>query len=103
MKIHRFVLLAMSLAVLVFGARVSFAGEEKEKGSPEAPPDAKGVAGDYYRGDGTGYNIYLTLKADGKYTAEWQGCLGKYGEASGQWTLRGKQIVFKPSKEKDMM
>jgi hypothetical protein len=56
-----------------------------------------------YRGDGTGYNIYLTLKADGKYTAECQGCLSKYGEASGQWTLNGKLIVFKPSKEKDMM
>jgi|ERR1043166_2518820 hypothetical protein len=103
MKIHRFVLVAVSLTVLMLGACISFAGEEKEKGTPEAPPNAEAVAGDYYRGDGTSYNIYLTLKANGKYTAEWHGCLGKYGEASGQWTLKDKQIVFKPSKERDMM
>lgn len=103
MKMYRFVLAVVSYVILVFGVCASFAGEDKEKGTPEAPPNARAVAGNYYRGDGTGYNIYLTLKADGKYTAEWRGCLGKYGEASGQWTLKDKQITFKPSEEKDMM
>jgi len=84
MKMHRHLLAAVSLVALLFGVCVSIAGEEKEKGTPEAPSSAKAVAGDYYRGDGTGYNIYLTLKENGKYTAEWHGCLGKYGEASGQ-------------------
>src|SRR5437899_888604 len=78
-----------------------FASGAEEKGTPEAPPNAKAVVGSYYRGDGTGYNIYLTLKENGKYTAEWHGCLGKYGEASGQWTLSDKRIAFKPAKEKD--
>src|SRR5262245_11620064 len=103
MKTHRFFLVAVSCVLLLFGICASFAGEDKEKGTPEGPPNAKAVAGSYYRGNGTAYNIYLTLNADGRYTAEWHGCLGKYGEASGQWTLKNKQITFKPSKEQDMM
>src|SRR5262249_7592960 len=103
MKTHGCFLVALSCIILVFGVCACFAGEDKEKGTLEAPRNAKAVAGSYYRGDGTGYNIYLTLDADGKYKAEWRGCLGKYGEASGQWTLKDKQITFKPSKEQDMM
>ena len=70
-----------------------------KKASAETPSDAKAVSGSYYRGDGTGYNIYLTLKPNGSYAAEWQGCLGKYGEASGKWNLNEKRITFHPSKE----
>ena len=29
------------------------------------------LAGSYYRGDHTGYNIYLDLLASGSYKAEW--------------------------------
>jgi hypothetical protein len=93
----------VGILFLLLGLVATRAADEREKGTPEAPPDAKAVAGNYYRGDGTGYNIYLTLKENGKYTAEWHGCMGKYGEASGQWTLTDKRIVFKPAKEKDMM
>ena len=101
MTTHRFLLIGC--VILMFGVHASFAAEDKEKGAPESPPNAKAVAGDYYRGDGTGYNIYLVLKEDGKYTAEWHGCLGTYGEAAGQWTVKDKRIAFKPSEEKDMM
>jgi len=72
-------------------------------GTPEAPRHAGAVAGSYYRGDGTGYNIYLTLGADGKYTAEWYGCGGKYGDASGQWTVTDKQVTLHPSAETGAM
>lgn len=74
-----------------------------EKGTPEAPPNAKAVAGSYYCGDGTGYNVTLILKENGVYSGEWHGCLGKYGEASGTWKVSDKQIVLTPKKEKDMM
>ncbi|MBI2437640.1 MAG: hypothetical protein HYV36_02345 [Lentisphaerae bacterium] len=103
MKTHRILTVAAGCVVLMLGLCVAFAGDEKEKGTPEAPPNAKAIAGSYYRGDGTGYNIYLILKADGKYTAEWHGCLGKYGEASGKWSLNDKSITLKPSKEDGMM
>jgi hypothetical protein len=76
---------------------------EIEKGVPEAPPDAKAVAGSYYCGDGLGYNVTLTLKADGHYSGEWHGCLGKYGEASGTWKVSDKRIILTPKEEKDMM
>lgn len=76
---------------------------EIEKGEPAAPPDTKAVAGSYYCGDGLGYNVTLTLKEDGSYSAEWHGCLGKYGDASGRWKLLDRRIVFTPKKETDMM
>jgi hypothetical protein len=74
-----------------------------KKATLEMPADAKAISGSYYRGDGTGYNIYLTLKRDGSYAAEWHGCLGKYGDASGTWRLDGDRITFSPSSETDMM
>jgi hypothetical protein len=89
--------------LLIFAVGVVWATDEKEKGTPEVPSSAKAVAGSYYRGDGLGYNISLILKEDGKYTTEWHGCLGKYGEASGKWSLNDKSITFTPSKEEGMM
>jgi len=90
-----------SIAFFITAAQL-LAGEI-EKGVPEAPPNAKAVAGSYYCGDGLGYNVTLTLKDNGVYSGEWHGCLGKYGEASGTWKLSDKRIVLTPKKEKDMM
>ncbi|MEO7300154.1 MAG: hypothetical protein ABI042_16440 [Verrucomicrobiota bacterium] len=89
--------------IFIFGFLAISDAAEIEKGTPETPPDANAIAGNFYRGDGTGYNIYLTLMKDGKYTTEWHGCLGKYGEASGEWNLTDKQIIFSPAKEEGMM
>ena len=103
MKTQRFIRAAISSLALVFGAALGLAAEVNEKGTPEAPANAKAVAGTYYRGDGLGYNVSLTLKENGKYNAEWHGCLGKYGEASGKWTVAGNRITFTPAKEEGMM
>src|SRR2546423_9879807 len=103
MKTTRTLAIAVGILFLSLGAILAPCAEEPEKGTPEARANAKAVAGTYYRGDGAGYNIYLTLKENGKYTAEWHGCLGKNGEASGQWTLADKRITFNPSREEDMM
>lgn len=78
-------------------------GGEIEKGVPEAPPNAKAVAGTYYSGDGLGYNVTLTLNVDGTYSSDWQGCLGKYGDSSGAWKLSDKRIVLTPANETGTM
>ena len=78
-------------------------GYKPQKGVAERPADAKVLAGRYYCGDGTGYNVHLTLTPGGAYTAEWHGCLGTYGEAAGDWKLTDRLVVFTPSKETDMM
>jgi len=67
------------------------------------PGDRKTLAGDYFTGDGLGYNLRLALLPDGAYTAEWHGCLGKYGDASGTWNLLNRHIDFYPSNETGMM
>ena len=61
------------------------------------------LAGSYYRGDGTGYNINLDLRGDGSYDAKWRGCLGVYGTARGKWTDDGEHISLSPTTETDMM
>jgi hypothetical protein len=103
MKIQHRLICILACLIFTFGFFAISNAEEIEKGIPEAPPNAKAIVGSFYRGDGTGYNIYLTLKENGKYTAEWHGCLGKYGEASGKWKLAGQRISFSPSKEDGMM
>ena len=60
-------------------------------------------AGNYFRGDGTCYNISLDLRPDGSYGAQWSGCLGIYGTARGKWSIDGDQILLSPRKETDMM
>ncbi len=102
MKPGQFFPFAAGLALFCFICSGSFAAEDREKGTPEAPPNAEAVAGIYYRGR-VGCNIWLSLEAGGKYTAEMSGCTGSDGEASGDWILKGKRIFFKPSKEEGTM
>jgi hypothetical protein len=64
---------------------------------------AKRLAGKWYRGDGTGYNVTLTLNRDSSYDAVWTGCLGTYGTARGTWHLDATKLTFTPTEEKDMM
>jgi len=103
MKTRHLLILALSCFAFIFGFLDESSGGEIEKGLPEAPPNTKAVLGNYYRGDGTGYNVYLTLKRRGNYSAEGHGCLGKYGESSGKWTLDGKRIILVPTKEEGML
>lgn len=99
MKTRHSTALGVIAAFLLPGLVAAGGAEEKEKGTAEAPSNSKAVAGSYYRGDGTGYNIYLTLVEDGTYTAKWLGCLGEYGTASGRWALADKLIKFQPGKQ----
>ncbi len=50
--------------------------------------------GEYYQGDGLGYNLHLTLKHNGTFDCQWTGCLGEYGATSGTWTHLGKRITL---------
>lgn len=61
------------------------------------------LSGTYYRGDGTGYNVTITLNPSGKYTAKWEGCLGTYGTAEGSWSDEGEWLKLTPTFETDMM
>jgi hypothetical protein len=64
---------------------------------------ASDIVGDYYVGDGLGYNIHLHLGADASYDATWTGCLGVYGTAKGTWRLESASIAFSPNEETEMM
>jgi hypothetical protein len=71
--------------------------------SQPSPIPAKRLVGKWYRGDGKGYNVTLTLSRDSSYDAVWTGCLGTYGTARGTWRLDGAKLSFTPTQEKEMM
>jgi len=72
-----------------------------QHGIVERPSDAKVLAGRYQRGNGAGSHIYLTLGADGRYTAEWADCFGTYREAAGVWKIGETHILFATSPGKE--
>jgi hypothetical protein len=45
------------------------------------------LIGRYYVGDGTGFNLLLTLRIDATFDLTWTGCLGVYGTAKGTWAI----------------
>ena len=89
-------LLSLGLALLL-GACASL-----ERPSPDRVSASK-VPGTYYKGDGLGENISLELKDDGTYSAQWHGCLGSYGTASGTWHLSGNDVELTPMSETEML
>ena len=74
-----------------------------QKGVFAAPSAAEALVGTYYIGDGTGYNIYLTLTADRSFSADFYGCFGKYGDANGHWSINSGEINFVSLRETGMM
>ena len=70
---------------------------------PVPPAIAAQFAGTYYQGDGLGYQIHLTLAADGSFTGTWDGCMGRYGDSDGNWSVSGKTLALSPHREKNMM
>lgn len=60
------------------------------------------LAGDYYSGDGLGWNLSLTLEADGTFRCNWHGCVvGSDMNLVGDWDLEGDSISFTPLSESD--
>ena len=72
-------------------------------GTPVTPVESANLSGDYYRGDGTGYNLSLALHQGGTYAASWYGCVGLYGTATGEWALASGDLKFTPIEETEMM
>jgi len=97
--------LALAVAIsLLFGIVLpTIANDAPKKAAVEAPKDPALLVGKYRRGDGLGYNVTFTLNPDGSYTSDWHGCLGKYGDASGNWTLKGGSVHFTPTKKEGLM
>ena len=93
----------MKLKVFLMMMVVLLTGCQSHQQSRSDPAALRPLAGTYYRGDGTGYNIHLDLRANGSYDAKWRGCLGVYGTARGRWAVDGEHIVLSPTKETDMM
>ena len=65
-------------------------------GPKEDSPPRGTVGGEYYCGDGLGFNLSLTLNQSGRFECTWTGCLGVYGKAQGNWAVEGERVVFQP-------
>lgn len=58
----------------------------------------KDTVGDYYFGDGLGVNCNLTLSAKGKFTFQWNGCLGTYDKNEGTARVKDGILQIVPRK-----
>ena len=87
----------IALATLVAAGPTGCATDATVRSSPQELP------GTYYSGDGLGRNVTVSIRPDGTYYSDWQGCLGVYGESDGTWTLQGEQLTFSPLNAKDML
>jgi hypothetical protein len=54
------------------------------------------VAGSYYYGDGLGMNFTLVVKAEGRFSFMWRGCLGVYGKNEGGAKVVNNHLILKP-------
>lgn len=57
------------------------------------------VFGRFYRGNGLGYNLLLTLDATSRYSCDWYGCLGTMGVSTGAWSIVGNKLMLYPLME----
>lgn len=90
---RRAVLLAFALLPMLAGC----GGDVTIRALPAQLP------GSYYSGDGLGRNVTVVLAADGRFSSNWQGCLGLYGQAHGTWQLDGERLLFNPLDEDDAL
>lgn len=58
----------------------------------------KDIVGDYYFGDGLGVNCSFTLSPQGRFTFQWQGCLGIYDKNAGSASLKDGILHLAPQK-----
>src|SRR5438128_8068255 len=54
----------------------------------------RALIAEYYGGDGLGYNLHMSLHADGTFSCKWTGCMGDYGNASGVWSRSADRVSF---------
>ncbi len=103
MKIRTQIVVAAGLLVVASAAGFYGGGSSSVEPAPPRVPvpaaDAAKFAETYYNVGVVSKNIQLTLKPDGSYLATWHGCLGVYGEASGNWRLSERTIVLSPFRE----
>ena len=57
--------------------------------------------GEYYQGDGLGFNLTLTLHENSEFSFTWDGCLGRYAEVKGTYTLTAGVVELEPEKPLD--
>lgn len=80
------------LILLCTGQQLDFLGSVT---TPEQLTAYAGVSGEYYSGDGRGFNCYLTLQPWGRFQIEMKGCLGTYHTESGSYSFNGTTITLR--------
>ncbi len=87
----------LAILLLIFSGAISSAAPRVDSAV------AKRLDGEWYRGDGKGYNVTITLSKDRGYSAVYTGCLGIYGTARGTWRVQRGSVAFTPTEERGTM
>jgi hypothetical protein len=60
------------------------------------------LAGDYYWGDGLGFNCKLVIEPEDRFSYTWRGCLGLCSQNKGAAKLVDGQLILKPEEPGEM-
>ena len=96
--IGKIVLILLIIAMWATGCSRSYSSYTPDSGCSGISETKKANdhlwAGDYYKGDGLGMNIYLSLSEKGKFEYQWYGCLGLYDSNFGNVTYEDGKLDF---------
>ena len=80
--------LSLGILTIVYGKVVS----------AEDLGNIREIAGDYYSGDGLGVNCSLMVSSQGKFSFQWDGCLGNYDKNKGSARVINGILYITPTK-----
>ena len=61
------------------------------------------LAGTWHSGEGLFVSIHIRFHLDGRYEADWFGCVGPNGRASGRWVLADSVVELSPTYEEHQL
>ena len=97
----RITILTLALSVAVAFASGSYDKVENISVPTNVFPSQ--ICGQYYTGDGLGYNLSLDLQTNNTFSCTWTGCLGVYGTSTGVWVVATNRVVLKTEQSTGML
>jgi hypothetical protein len=88
-------------ALLTLSACVTYA-DDPPRPSDQPTETVAALAGDYYWGDGLGFNCRLVIAPAGRFSYTWRGCLGLCSQNKGAAKLVDGRSILKPEEPGEM-
>ncbi len=82
--------LFVHLSVWILLGSIAFGGDTTK---PQAP--SQKIAGEFYLGDGKGFNVSINLRQNGTFEYLAWGCIGDYAKGEGEFKAKDDLLILK--------